>query len=72
MKSAFYFLLLVLFATALGFLFYNNYRPQIVERGCAEIAAQSSDLIFNNKKPNDPTYEYENVKQRCLEDSLKK
>ena len=70
MKSAFYFLLLILVALAIGFLFYGQYRPQIVERGCAEIAAQSSDLIFKNKKPNDAEYEFENVKQRCLEDSL--
>lgn len=71
MKGLLYLILFILSASALGYLFFFHYRPQIIERGCAEIAAQSSDLIFKNKKPNDANYEYENVKQRCLEDSLK-
>ena len=71
MKGLLYLILFILSASALGYLFFFHYRPQIIERGCAEIAAQSSDYLFKGKNIDNSEYSYESVRLRCLEDSLK-
>lgn len=71
MKSFLYLSIFAITALALGILFYTYFRSMIVERGCAEIAAQSSDYFEGEERIN-PRYEFDNVKDRCLEDSLAK
>ena len=71
MRSLIYFILFVLSAGALGYLVFFHYRPQIIERGCAEVAAQSSDYLFKGKNVENTDYDYQSVKDRCLEDALK-
>ena len=71
MKSAFYLLVLTFFAITIGWIFLNVVRPQIIEGGCSEIAAKSSNVLFKDQKRLDPKYNYENVKARCLEDAQK-
>ena len=71
MKSIFYLTLFILSALALGYFFYYQYRPQIIERGCSEIAAQSEQLVFKKGQPQDPEYSYDGVLSRCLTDAKK-
>lgn len=71
MKSAFYLLVIAISALTIGWVFVNYLRPQIIERGCSEMAEKSSNVLFKDQEHLDPKYNYENVKARCLEDSLK-
>ena len=71
MKNILYLLIFAATAFTIGWLFVNYFRPQIIERGCSEMAEKSSDVLFKDQEHLDPKYNYENVKARCLEDSLK-
>jgi len=70
MKSVLYLLIIGGTAIGLGIVFFTYFRPMIVERGCAEIA-QKSTGIFKNQNNLDPQFQYDGVKNRCLEDALK-
>ena len=70
MKSILYLLIFAATAFTIGWLFINHFQPQIVERGCSEMAQKSSDILFEDQGNLDPKYKYDNVKARCLEDSL--
>lgn len=70
MKSFLYLTIFTIFAIGIGWLFLYNSRPKIIEAGCAEIAEKSSDILFNNQEPFNPEYRYEQVKNRCIKESL--
>ncbi len=69
MKSFFYLTIIALTALSLGLLFYKYFRPMIIERGCAEIAAQSSGYFEGQENVNE-RYDFNSVNKRCLTDSL--
>lgn len=70
MKSFLYLFIFTAVAFAIGWLFLNITRPQLIEVGCAEIAQKSSNILFKKQEPLKPEYQYNQVKERCLEDSL--
>lgn len=71
MKSFLYLFIFTTVAFSIGWLFLNISRPQLIEAGCAEIAQKSSDILFKKQEPLNPEYQYHQVKERCLKDSLK-
>lgn len=64
------FVILFLFASLVGWLLFRALRPLAIEKVCADIAAGTSGFIYRNRENYDPQYEYDNVKQKCINESL--
>ena len=67
-KSKIYLLIIGALASLIGWGFYTYLRPQIIEAGCADIAEKSSGIYYKNRILMDPSYNFDNLKARCLED----
>lgn len=64
---------LVIFGAALSLIIwaiFMRFRPLILEASCSEIASSSSNIV-KGAHTLYPDSSFENVKSRCLEDSLK-
>ncbi len=70
-KSPYYLLIILVLAFFMGWASLTFLRPMIIELGCSEIALKSSNFITNHNSPDIYRFSYENVKARCIEDSLK-
>jgi len=61
-----YLILFIIITLLIGFSFIKYYKYLIIQSNCSEIAAKSSDFIYNKPESND--YTYEKVKNKCLND----
>lgn len=68
-KSHFYLILFCVIAIFLGWSIYTQYKPMLIQASCSEIAAGSSGLINNESDLLDPSYSYNNIRSKCLQDS---
>ncbi|QQS38541.1 hypothetical protein IPM62_04120 [Candidatus Woesebacteria bacterium] len=69
-KDRFYMAILVGYAFALGLLFWNQYRPNVILARCSDIAMKSSQAYQRNELVLDDTTikGYEELLHECLND----
>ncbi len=69
-KEKFYIAVLIMYALAIGALFWNQFRPRLVLSQCSETALQSSQSYFRNSLPTDNTgvKSYEELLNECLQE----
>ena len=68
-KSHLYLLLVLIVAIFLGWSVYTQYRPMLIKASCSEIAASSSGFIYKEKDIFEPSYSYESIKSKCMQDN---
>ena len=66
-KSNVYLFAVAAVAFIIGWTFMYKYRPQIVEAGCSNVAARSSNFL-QSEEAKSSTFNYEDVKTRCILD----
>jgi hypothetical protein len=67
-KSKAYLLVVLGVASIIAWAFFKFYRPVLLDESCSEVALNSSNL-YASKKDFDPAYSYDNLKERCLEET---
>ena len=68
-KERFYFVILILYAIAIGALFWNQFRPRIVLAQCSEAALQSSQSYSRTSLVTDNmNTTYAELLNECLQD----
>ena len=68
-KSKFYLFFVLIIAVVIGWSIFTHYKPLIINASCSEIAANSSGFIYEERELYDPTYSYENIRTKCIQDS---
>lgn len=68
LKSKIYLCIVVVTAFLIGWAFHSYVKPTIIEAGCDQIASQSNGLYYREREIIDPAYNYDNIKERCLQD----
>ncbi|KKQ35762.1 MAG: hypothetical protein US53_C0071G0004 [Candidatus Woesebacteria bacterium GW2011_GWA1_37_7] len=69
-KSKVYLFAVAAFASLIGWAYMNFYKPQVIEASCSEIAVKSSNLFRSNNNLLEPSYTYEYLKAKCMDDSF--
>lgn len=70
-KSRIYLYVIFIVASLVGWFFFIYSKPLITETACSEIASKSTYFV-SKRYQLDPENSYENIKSRCLEESLSK
>ena len=68
-KKGLYLVIIIAFASIIGWVFLYFYKPALIEASCSDVAAGSSRLFANKKNGLDRNYDYNYIKARCLEDA---
>lgn len=69
-KTSYFLLVLLLIATILAWASLTYLRPAIVDKGCMEIAIKTNNLSRFDIEDNSSKYRLDNIKARCLDESL--
>ena len=65
-----YLILLIAFSFVIGIIIWKSLRAQVIEASCSNIAGQSSSVYNMNKQLLDPSYSYDSVRARCLQETI--
>lgn len=68
-RTELHFIILFVVASLMVWTYINYFNPVITEATCSDIAAASSNLRPDTKDI-DPGMTYENIKLRCIQESL--